>query len=45
VIWIKGDKVEDELLAKKVILFIAEKSFTSGLTEEVTKWFEKRKNA
>lgn len=42
-IWIKGDKVEDELFAKKAILFVTEKSFTSGLTDEVKKWFEKEK--
>lgn len=38
-IWIKGDKIEDELYAKKAILFVTEKSFTSGLTDEVKKWF------
>lgn len=38
-IWIKGDNVGKELLAKKAILFVAEKSFISGLTEELTKWF------
>ncbi len=42
-IWIKGDKIEDELLVKKAIMFIAEKSFTSGLTEEVQDWFNKNK--
>ena len=42
-IWIKGDKIEKELLAKEAISFIAEKSFISGLTEEVKKWFEERK--
>jgi len=42
-IWIKGDKVEDELFAKKAVLFVAEKSFISGLTEEVKKWFETEK--
>ncbi len=39
-IWIKGDKIEDELYAKKAILFVTEKSFASGLTEEVQKWFK-----
>ena len=39
-VWIKGDKIEDELYAKKAILFVTEKSFTSGLTEEVQKWFK-----
>ncbi len=42
-IWIKGNKIDDELLAKRAILFIAEKSFISGLTEEVKKWFEGNK--
>ncbi|MFA5953587.1 MAG: exosome complex RNA-binding protein Rrp4 [Candidatus Pacearchaeota archaeon] len=42
-IWIKGDKVEEELLAKKAIMFISERSFISGLTEEVIKWFNERK--
>ncbi len=42
-IWIKGDKIENELYAKKAILFVTEKSFVSGLTEEIKKWFEKEK--
>jgi exosome complex component RRP4 len=42
-IWIRGDKVEDELYAKKAILFVSDKSFVKGLTEEVKKWFEKEK--
>jgi len=42
-IWIKGDKIEDELLVKKAIMFVNEKSFTSGLTDEVKKWFEKER--
>ena len=43
VIWIKGENIESELLAKEAILFIAEKSFISGLTEEINKWFGERK--
>jgi len=42
-IWIKGNKIDDELLVKKAIMFVSEKSFTSGLTDEVKKWFEKEK--
>ena len=42
-IWIKGDNIEKELLAKKAILFIAEKSFIDGLTEEVKKLFGREK--
>ena len=40
-IWIKGDKVEDEIFAKKAINFVVEKSYLSGLTEEIEKWFVK----
>ena len=40
-IWISGDKVDDELFAKKAILHVAENSFMSGLTEEMKEWFEK----
>ncbi|MBW6442534.1 exosome complex protein Rrp4 [Patescibacteria group bacterium] len=39
-IWIKGKNIEDELLVKRAINFVSEKSFTNGLTEEVKKWFE-----
>lgn len=42
-IWIQGDSVEAELFAKRAIMFVSEKSFVSGLTEEVTKWFKEEK--
>jgi len=42
-IWIRGDKIENELLAKKAILFVSKKSFIDGLTEEVKKWFSGEK--
>jgi len=42
-IWIQGDKIEDELLAKKAILFIVEKSIVGGLTELVEKFFKENK--
>jgi len=42
-IWIEGKKVEDELFAKKAILYIAENSQMSGLTDEIKKWFEDNK--
>jgi exosome complex component RRP4 len=42
-IWIKGDKVENELFAKKAILFVVERSIISGLTDELTKWFGNEK--
>jgi exosome complex component RRP4 len=43
VIWLKGNKIEDELFAKRAILHVAKNSFISGLTEETQKWFEKEK--
>jgi len=42
-IWIKGDSIDQELFAKKAINFVAEKSYISGLTDEMIKWFEKEK--
>lgn len=44
IIWVKGDKMENELLSKRAIAFVSEKSFIKGLTEELKKWFEKEKN-
>lgn len=43
VIWVQGETIEKELLAKEAILFITENCFVSGLTEEVKKWFEDKK--
>jgi exosome complex component RRP4 len=43
VVWIRGDKIEDELKAKKVINFICENSFVSGLTEKVEDFISKLK--
>ena len=42
-VWIKGDKIEDELKAKKAILFVSAKSFITGLTDELKKWFGENK--
>jgi len=39
-IWITGNKVEDELFAKRAILQVAKKCFVSGLTEEMETWFK-----
>lgn len=42
---IRGDSIEDELLAKEAVLFVVRKSFISGLTDVVVNWFkEKGKN-
>jgi len=37
---IKGDNISNELLSKKAVLFVTEKSFVHGLTEEVEKFFK-----
>ncbi|MAG38443.1 RNA-binding protein [Candidatus Pacearchaeota archaeon] len=39
-IWIKGEKIEDEIKARKAIEFIASQVLVSGLTEKMEEWFE-----
>ena len=43
VIWISGKTTEEELLAKKAVMFIIENFFEEGLTEKVEKWFKEEK--
>jgi len=40
VIWLKGDDIESELKAKKIIEFISENSYVDGLTEKVKEFAE-----
>ncbi len=42
-VWIKGEKVEDEIIAKKAIEIISEKPFQEGLTEKVKEFLESPK--
>ena len=42
-ICISGEEIEDELLAKKAINFVAERSYIGGLTDELKGWFEREK--
>ena len=42
-ILVKGPNIDSELFAKKAISFVTEKSFVSGLTDEITKWFGENK--
>ncbi len=42
-IWIKGLNVDDELLAREAIEFIAEKPFIEGLTDKIKDFLEKKK--
>lgn len=44
-ILIKGDKIDDEILARKAVMFITEKSFVDGLTKEVEKFFEEERES
>ena len=44
-IWIKGNKTEDELFVKKAIEYVTQRSFAHGLTEELKKWFDKEKGS
>jgi len=44
IIWIGGEKIEDELLAKEAIMMIAEQSAAGGLTEKVEAFLKKRKS-
>lgn len=43
-VWIKGDNVEQELFAKKAVLYVTENSFLTGLTEKVKEFLEQEKN-
>lgn len=43
IIWIRGNKVEDELFAEQAIRFVTEKSFIEGLTEKTKEWLEEQK--
>jgi len=42
-VWIKADNIEDELLAKKAIVFVTQKSFVSGLTDKVKEFLDGEK--
>lgn len=41
-IWIQGDRINNELKAKEAVMFITERSFIKGLTEELKKWFDNK---
>jgi exosome complex component RRP4 len=40
-IWIKGEKIEDEVNTKKIIMYICKNSSVKGLTEKVKTYIEK----
>ncbi len=39
-IWVKGDNIDSEIRARKVIEFIVDKVHVDGLTEKVEEWLE-----
>jgi len=39
-VWIRGDKIEEELFAKKAVDYVVENSFVEGLTDKVEAWFK-----
>ncbi len=41
IIWVKSDKIENELNAKKIVKFISDNSYLSGLTEKVEEYITK----
>src|SRR3989338_2380609 len=43
-VWIKGNTVLEELFAKESIIEITKRSFISGLTEKMERWFKENKN-
>lgn len=44
IIWITGEKKEDELFAKKAVEYIVENVTVDGLTEKVEAWLKENKN-
>ncbi len=42
-VWVKGQTIESEILARKAIEFVADKVFVNGLTEKIEQWFEEKK--
>ncbi len=40
IVWLNGNKIEDELKAKKIVEYICDNSFISGLTEKVEEFIK-----
>ncbi len=39
-IWVKGENIDKEILARKAIEFVTERAYVEGLTEKMEEWFE-----
>jgi exosome complex component RRP4 len=42
IVWIKGENLKNELIAKEAIMLITEKSLSGGLTEQIKEFLEKK---
>lgn len=42
IVWIQGEKVENELICKEAVMLITENSLSTGLTEKVQSFLEKK---
>ncbi len=42
VVWIRGDNIDSEIIAKEAVMLIADQSLTEGLTDKVKEFLEKR---
>ena len=42
IVWIRGESVDHELLAKEAILYITAHSFVNGLTDKVQEWLNNK---
>jgi len=39
-VWIRGDEIQKELLARKAVEFVTEKAYVEGLTDKMETWFD-----
>ncbi len=42
-VWVRGETLDKEILARNVITFVADKVYVDGLTDKVEAWFEEHK--
>ncbi len=42
-VWIRGESMESEILARRAIEFVTEKAYVEGLTEKMEVWFQENK--
>ena len=42
IVWIRGENIENEIIAKEAILYITAHSFVNGLTDKVQEWLNNK---